>query len=906
MIQITKQPSSLCFIGNPIVYEAEVDSTDVELTISVADNQKKLDLIPYQVKDSSRVRNVITVNVSDIIQALIPEKAYLLQDTQMIEVVKDFSTPCQLFFSDKLTYAQYQITAFRGGISQQLLRDLNVIDKDLFSYRLNNPYQQFLFTTRTHSSHLIINEDELFPFIFIYPQGNLSFIDSQGNTVYPKAQAAGQVCALSITAIRKQFLQSFGQNPYFIQVYVNKILSFDITILPSKVTEEKYKIKFRNSLGAYELISALGKAKDKSEFSEESLYQVVNENMSFDELRERLTRRDELSLEIGYKSKDDLHFVKDLIASEEIYLLEKNGYVRCHITVDEFSIDRKMVKPTSISLILKLINDEKYYSPTLIDLKPEPEPKPEIKLPEYDKPQIETRYFEIRPSSAVLEKDAISFQNGGLGALSFTPVCNRDWDDPNGIPTSPASWTEGGNTQETLKVRKIGEYYWSIENFKLEYSPTGSLAQYILKQSQLDNAGIPLTVAENNEKTGAFIYGASPSNIYLEQLKAYPTRTLPIGVNPNLWGKSNIKNIIPNTVGNNIGYKLIEDPNWSTIILPHRLFTSGEVASDIYRSITVWREDPANSILRITKSYGAFSNLSADYSGGVYDITDHSQTYTLGMGGYTPTYWLVSIKTNGRSFEELPKIKIEYGSSYTGWANCIDGTEEKGWALPDKADFLQLFGMIGEDLSYSNLRKNLFVRPIDKEIPWINNYPASEQCEDLLGSRFLPIGMKNNGNIPGVSGQDGEIYNYGQKISFMTKSVAKNTYSSSSPALWITEIANNGITTKVCWDIYGETTSGENSAQYWQKNVRLCRPITDQELGYKLWIDETNDQIVVTSLAQAQPTNTRELEKGLLRGLAVRWMNEDKTKVIAPLSKLQAEVDKTKNGGEYEWFGFFE
>jgi hypothetical protein len=46
--------------------------------------------------------------------------------------------------------------------------------------------------------------------------------------------------------------------------------------------------------------------------------------------------------------------------------------------------------------------------------------------------------------------------------------------------------------------------------------------------------------------------------------------------------------------------------------------------------------------------------------------------------------------------------------------------------------------------------------------------------------------------------------------------------------------------------------------------------LSDEELGYKLWIDEYRDKIVVTSLSESQPSNTTELEKGLLRGLAVR------------------------------------
>lgn len=520
-----------------------------------------------------------------------------------------------------------------------------------------------------------------------------------------------------------------------------------------------------------------------------------------------------------------------------------------------------------------------------------------LKLPEYTKEPIESRYFEVRPSTTVLANDAAKVNDGGTGALSFTPVCNRDWDDPNGVSTTPASWTEGGINQETLKVRRIGEYYWTLENFKAEYSPNGSLANYALKQSQLDNATIPLTVAESNQKNGVFAYGASPSNIYMEQVKTYPTRILPIGVNPNLWGKQKVKNIINDVMATNGNpFKMIASNDWLTIGIIQTTLNS-----NIYKNITVWRENSNDTPLRLIQTYLEDPNK---YGGVVYDI-ESKETVTLSLSSSaTPTNWFISIKTNGRTFDQLPKIKVEYGNSYTGWIDCIDGTEESGWTLPGKAEFLQLFGMVGEDLSYFNLRKNFFVKSVDEELPWINNYPSSNQCKDLIGCRFLPIGQKNNGITAGSPGNDGEIYNYGQKIQFLTKATSKNTASSSSPALWMTDIVNQGISTKVCWDVYGETTSGNNSSQYWQKNIRLCRSLTDQELGYRLWRDDANDKILVTTLNEAQPVNTVELEKGLLRGLAVRWLNKEKTKVQAPLSKFLAEIEKTKDGGEYDWHGF--
>ena len=95
------------------------------------------------------------------------------------------------------------------------------------------------------------------------------------------------------------------------------------------------------------------------------------------------------------------------------------------------------------------------------------------------------------------------------------------------------------------------------------------------------------------------------------------------------------------------------------------------------------------------------------------------------------------------------------------------------------------------------------------------------------------------------------------------------------------------------------------SIQYWQRHARFCRPLTDEELGYKLWRDDANDRILVTALNQPQPAGTTELAKGLLRGMAVRWLNAAKTKVAVPLSRLLAEIEKTRNDGEHQWYGWY-
>lgn len=82
--------------------------------------------------------------------------------------------------------------------------------------------------------------------------------------------------------------------------------------------------------------------------------------------------------------------------------------------------------------------------------------------------------------------------------------------------------------------------------------------------------------------------------------------------------------------------------------------------------------------------------------------------------------------------------------------------------------------------------------------------------------------------------------------------------------------------------------------------VRYCTKKTDEELGYKMFIDETNDQIIMVNypLSQAdleKTTNLEELPKGMLRGIALRYTNRLHREVCKSLSEMRAEEQEITN-----------
>lgn len=359
-------------------------------------------------------------------------------------------------------------------------------------------------------------------------------------------------------------------------------------------------------------------------------------------------------------------------------------------------------------------------------------PNPTLSVPPYQKEPLSSVYIRLNPSLA-------SVNGEGYNVLA------RDWDDPRG------TFSNGGENKSTYASRIIGEYEWTLENWKMCYHPTRNYKNYIVDQALLDESGIAMTEQASNELNGCYAFGGAATA---------------------------------------------------------RLFTGLEF----------------------------------------YSAADQKVALT-------------------------------------------------GWKIPTIDDYCQLLGMIGSDLSPTNVMKHLFVASNDSELPWISSFNTAADSGDLLGARLIPCGHKRNTTLA----NGGKIYQFGERMAYGVDAPL-DSESEATPVICFNMAAGAKVGS-IVFDNQPNLPQNE-SVKFWQRNYRFCRALTDDELGYRLWRDDMNDRIVVTSLTDAQPVNTNELEKGLLRGLTVRWMNEDKTKVIAPLSKLLEVVDKTQNGGGYDWYGF--
>lgn len=545
------------------------------------------------------------------------------------------------------------------------------------------------------------------------------------------------------------------------------------------------------------------------------------------------------------------------------------------------------------------------------NIKPSPKPEPEPSLPPYKKYPLETRFVEIKPTVETIAIDnSLSPSNAVV-----RPLWGKDWDSNKsftGTDTDKEYWYAWN--RGTYHTRRVGEQEWTLENFKGVYKSTSeveidntSLYKYIITQEILDDAKIPLTLEENYKKNGLFSFSSESINLYNNLVRVYPERYYKDS-RPNLFGKSLIKHLNVRWVSGQ-SYEVYEDPNATAIIIPIKLY-GNEAGYLLSKDIVV----SADGNLPSVKFFRSWDKPILGT--GTYNPS-HLYTTPVNVGGskisgtdeWSANWALVILDETGKTFEQLPKIKIELvdtgNTNYpTQWIPNSDETLISGWSIPGQSDFLQLFGMVGKDLSMNNLKKHLWVKAVDNEIPWIDNYPNSDKSEDVLGVRFLPIGFKQNDKF-NIANKIGIIKNFGYDLSYTTYGSSYKISNNANPSFWMTDIDQTYYVGNNNWDI-SNVTIPDGSKQYWQRNIRFVRNLTDKELGYKMWRKDSTDEILVTPLANPQPADTQEIPRGLLRGLAVRWFdNRDKpTKVLAPLSHLLSEIEKCKNNGGNRWIGW--
>lgn len=368
----------IAFSKNPILLRSS-------LTV---DDYNPITGIPFTVYASGmnqryvgRYNQPFSVNISEIVDAY----AYTIGEPMMdyhtngVREVEDEGT-----MNERMVYVditednldEWQCLIIAGGVSRQNYRRYARMKTDAFEARFLNNANNFFMTTRTAGWRIVMKETELYPLYFISLEKFLYMTvveRTTGKTLIQEGEQGRGIFALDIDALRKQFFDEYGVLSNSFDIYKGdpSQYSCSIVIERSDPARERYRLKFRNSLGVFEIIELAGElaitpdyaAADEARFSR---YDAETDDFTAD--RERITRPQSLTIETGVMRADTVRFLMDMIGSEEVYLLDLSELpVKVIPSIEELKYKPRPETPQKFTVKLQMAEDETNIMQDIID-----------------------------------------------------------------------------------------------------------------------------------------------------------------------------------------------------------------------------------------------------------------------------------------------------------------------------------------------------------------------------------------------------------------------------------------------------------------------------------------------------------------------------------------------------------
>ncbi|GEM_PF-635828 len=368
----------IAFSKNPILLRSS-------LTV---DDYNPITGIPFTVYASGmnqryvgRYNQPFSVNISEIVDAY----AYTIGEPIMsyhINGVREVEDPGTI--SERKIYVditednldEWECLIIAGGVSRQNYRRYARMKTDAFEARFLNNANNFFMTTRTAGWRIVMKETELYPLYFISLEKFLYMTvveRTTGKTLIQDGNFDSGIFALDIDALRKQFFDEYGVLSNSFDIYKGdpSQYSCSIVIERSDPARERYRLKFRNSLGVFEIIELAGElaitpdyaAADEARFSR---YDAETDDFTAD--RERITRPQSLTIETGVMRADTVRFLMDMIGSEEVYLLDLSELpVKVIPSIEELKYKPRPETPQKFTVKLQMAEDETNIMQDIID-----------------------------------------------------------------------------------------------------------------------------------------------------------------------------------------------------------------------------------------------------------------------------------------------------------------------------------------------------------------------------------------------------------------------------------------------------------------------------------------------------------------------------------------------------------
>lgn len=274
-----------------------------------------------------------------------------------------------------------EFTVIPGGVSIQNFKQLAGSGEDVFSTRYLNPDCNFFLTTRTSGWHVILKETELYPLYFIVndEECTLRVTESVTGQTLTYTPLDKGVYALDVEVIRMRFFDECRVLSNIFDISLEGKSSCRVIIERSACSRERYRLKFRNSLGVFEIMEISGNMEVTPDYKDNDdlifrRYDPLTGYFHYE--RGRMERSQYLSVKTGVKRPDQVRHLMDMVASEEVYLIDYSRYaVRVIPSLENFSFKANPDIPEIFDLKLKVATEEMNIMQDILDGSVDHKPK---------------------------------------------------------------------------------------------------------------------------------------------------------------------------------------------------------------------------------------------------------------------------------------------------------------------------------------------------------------------------------------------------------------------------------------------------------------------------------------------------------------------------------------------------
>ena len=264
--------------------------------------------------------------------------------------------------------------AIPGGVSPQNFRRLKELDTDIFAARLLDKRHNFFLTTRTHGWRIVLDEHELYPLVFVilHDEDCEIAVKAAGTDFsVPVGDILRGIYAIDIKAARMAIATEYGFLASVFEVVYDGFLACQIVIRHTDPEKDTTLVKFRNSLGAFELIHLSGQVESDVSPQENGLKGHTYDSVSgrYIGFRSRETLSRSIDVDTGFRTDEELRFILDMAASEEVYIRDCTGWVRVIPSIEDAKLRSPQLKPESLKVKLTMADEYDGYTPDIVGLK---------------------------------------------------------------------------------------------------------------------------------------------------------------------------------------------------------------------------------------------------------------------------------------------------------------------------------------------------------------------------------------------------------------------------------------------------------------------------------------------------------------------------------------------------------